>query len=398
MPSFDLFKMLNGNGMPNGRIRKMQSDDIMEQTWWEDIAAQKAYIYDYYHDDEPLQLNNLASVDSKLKTEIDVKYILSAAQTLDKDYVSFHIQLRPSQECNVDYYFDEFEDRFGTQFPLGLYIDLQDSKGKYNRWLIVDYANWNDPQFPTYQVLRCDYIYQWIYKGRKYQMAGVQRSQNSYNSGVWTAYRTTSPEDQIKLILPLNNTSLLLYHNQRMIIDAPNDVNPIAWKITKVHRLSPNGMCRITLAEEKYDQHRDFVEKDSNGKIIGMWADYYDVDNNIEAEPYDYPPLGLTSEITYSGMSPQLKLGGSYKTYAVSFYDKNGDETDLQSGEWSFLIDGVDASEHITVLTSADSTVLQENQIKIKVNNEDDLLGKILMLSYVSEKVTSELSVEIIGL
>jgi hypothetical protein len=70
-----------------------------------------------------------------------------------------------------------------------------DESGRYNRWLIVDKANYNSNQFPTFEILRCDKVFQWIHDNKKYQCAGVLRSQNSYNSGIWQAYRTVQPED-----------------------------------------------------------------------------------------------------------------------------------------------------------------------------------------------------------
>jgi len=54
-----------------------------------------------------------------------------------------------------------------------------DESGRYNRWLIVDKANYNSNQFPTFEILRCDKVFQWIHDNKKYQCAGVLRSQNS---------------------------------------------------------------------------------------------------------------------------------------------------------------------------------------------------------------------------
>ena len=64
-----------------GRARKMQSDQIMLDTWWQDIQAQTAYIYDYYHDlqsEEAFQLNNLHPEDDPYKTPLAIKFIRHA--------------------------------------------------------------------------------------------------------------------------------------------------------------------------------------------------------------------------------------------------------------------------------------------------------------------------------
>lgn len=188
MPSFSTYKQLYGaNNYVDtpvttiGEAHKFYSDMVMEETWWRDIESQVAYLYDYYHDDYKTKFLNLDPVNDPKKVPIDIKYIAHTSQTYSKDIVTYHIQLRPSQECNVDYYKEYFEDRYGATFPNGLYVDIRDNKGRYNKWLIVAIANFYDSQFSTYEVLPCDYVFQWIINNKKYYMSGVLRSQNSYN-------------------------------------------------------------------------------------------------------------------------------------------------------------------------------------------------------------------------
>lgn len=184
--TFKDFQKMHVASVP-GRARKLQSDQIMLNTWWEDIQAQTAYIYDYYHDqlsDESLQLNNLHPADDPRKTALPIKFIRHSKQTYDKDQITFWLQMQPGQECNLDYYNEVLGDRYKTIFPIGLFVDIMHEDGTYNKWLIVDKANYNGNQFPTFEILRCDFIAQWIYKGKKYQCPAVLRSQNSYNSGL----------------------------------------------------------------------------------------------------------------------------------------------------------------------------------------------------------------------
>ena len=188
-----------------GRAHKGQSDMIMYQTWWRDIQSQTAYVYDYYHDlksEEKLKLDDLHPDVDEFKTPLDIKFIRHQSQTYDKDQATFWLQMRPSQGCNVDYYGDVLGERYDALFPVGLYVDILQEDGKYDRWLIVDKANYNGNQFPTFEILRCDKVFQWIHAGKKYQCAGVLRSQNSYNSGLWTDYKITTVEDKcLSLIL-----------------------------------------------------------------------------------------------------------------------------------------------------------------------------------------------------
>ena len=43
-----------------GEVRKQQSDEIMDATWWRDIQSRVCYIYDYFHDGEKDKLRGLS--------------------------------------------------------------------------------------------------------------------------------------------------------------------------------------------------------------------------------------------------------------------------------------------------------------------------------------------------
>lgn len=377
-----------------GRAHKGQSDMIMDQAWWRDIQSQTAYVYDYYHDlqsEEKLKLDDLHPDIDEFKTSLDIKFIRHQSQTYDKDQVTFWLQMRPGQKCNVDYYGDVLGERYDALFPVGLYVDILQEDGKYDRWLIVDKANYNGNQFPTFEILRCDKVFQWIHAGKKYQCAGVLRSQNSYNSGLWTDYKMTSIEDQQKFAVPMTRDTETLFYNHRMIVDTKVESEPRVWLISKVNRISPNGICRVTLYQDKFDQHKDYIERDENGNIIGMWADYYS--SNIEPTPVqqDEPDSSsLTSSITCSGKQ-QIKIGGSAKTLTVSFYD-DGDEADYQPGEWAFTIDDADVFDLLTITTVADG------KIKVEFNGDDSYINKILKVTFTSGEISSSLDLEILPL
>ena len=154
----------------------------MLNTWNQDIQAQTAYIYDYYHDQksaEALKLSDLHPVDDPYKVPLQIKFIRHAKQTYDKDQVTFWLQMQPGQQCNLDYYDQVLGKRYDTIFPIGVYVDILQEDGLYDKWLIVDKANYNGNQFPTFEILRCDFLAQWIADGHKYQCPAVLRTQNS---------------------------------------------------------------------------------------------------------------------------------------------------------------------------------------------------------------------------
>lgn len=177
----DYKKRMEREGLYNGEIRKTYADQIVEATWFNDLTTRKCYLFDFKHDPQPFRLNDLTP-DESLQIPVWLKYIVYSSQTYAKDAVTYHIQFKPSQDGKDDivpYYEELFKNRYDASFPCGLYILIPDNHGKYNKWLVVDTANYNDPQFSTYEVLRCDKVFQWIYQNKKYQMCGVLRSQNS---------------------------------------------------------------------------------------------------------------------------------------------------------------------------------------------------------------------------
>ena len=188
MPSLEMYKRLHNDIKTNGQAHKAQSDQIMEATWYNDIGAKLAYIYDYYHDDEPLVFRNLHSEQSKTKTPIEIKFIINSYNSENKDQVGYHIQFRPGQQCPLDYYENVLEKKYNSEFPIACYIDIPDEQGIYRKWLVTESGNQLGLQFPTYYVLPIDHVFQWIHKNMKYQMCGVGRSQNSYNQGTWVDF------------------------------------------------------------------------------------------------------------------------------------------------------------------------------------------------------------------
>lgn len=129
MPSFNTYKNRLGS-YTDGQARKIESDKIMEFTWNEDIQSKKAYIYDFYHDDEPLLYKGMHPELSQTKCPIDIKFIINSYNSENKDIIGRHIQFRPSfdwhDEPMLSYYKDIFENYYKAEFPIGLFIDIFD--------------------------------------------------------------------------------------------------------------------------------------------------------------------------------------------------------------------------------------------------------------------------------
>ena len=195
------------------------------------------------------------------------------------------------------------------------------------------------------------------------------------------------------MIIPLNRETEKIFYNLRALIDAKILTEPRAWVVSKVNRLTANGLVNITFAEDHFDPHHDFIEKDEEGNVIGMWADYWT--EGVQPTIYEEPETKIYSQITYTGLSPKIKIGGNYRTFTVKFYDDVG-EVPLHTGEWKFTIADTDVSEYVSIKKDS---ALQDNQIKFKFIGDDGYIGKNLVISYISEdNIKSSVEMNICGL
>ena len=368
-----------------GKIHKLQSDMIEEYTWNNEIESRIGYFYDWDHDTHHMQLTDLHPEQDAYKVPMDIKYIVASKQTMAKDAVTYHLQLRPSQKCVVDYYEECFGKRYDAEYPVGLMVDIQDSKGIWNRWLVCAPANINDPQFPNFEILRCDYVLDAIIDRVQYKIPIVLRSQNSYNSGLWIKYRVESVEDQMQFIVPLSRLTEKLWYNTRLLIDSKVDQDECrAWHVSKVNRIDLPGCALITLAQDHFDPDKDYIERDRYGNVIGLWANYFDLP--VTPEPYNPSPTPVTGVITCTG-NQEIKVGGSYKKFEVNFSG-----SPLKPGDWSFWIDGAE----ITPIVSTGS--VEPNQIKVKLPDNGLWINKIMTVKYTTADEIIEFNISTVAL
>lgn len=383
-----IYNTKSNNAQTMGQALKNDSDYLMESTWWNDPQAKKAYIYDYFHDDQPEKARGM-TYENTTKTPIDVKFIVKSYQSIDKDQVEFYLQFRPNQKFDFEqgddlYYFEtDYRKVYKSDFPIGLYVDIPDSNGIYEKWLIVwkEYAN----QFQKFLILPCDYQLMWIEKrGQdriKRKMWSVLRNQSSYTIGEYRDRYFSHADNQDKIWLPLNKFTEKFWYNDdanktmRLVKSAPME-RPIVWSVTKIENTKPLGIQKLTIYQNFWNEHTDYVEHDENGNIIGMYADYFD----SEILPEETMYLTQDTPFKYSKISATsafIKVGGGYKLLTAKvFDDDNEDISDKYKNstfEWSCSIDGEDMTNKVSWLSQPEF-----NRIRIKFPNDKKYLGKIL--------------------
>ena len=172
----------------------------------------------------------------------------------------------------------------------------------------------------------------------------------------------------------------------RIILSAPVP-RPLTWACTKIENLKPIGIQDMTLYQNQFNPHTDYIERDSNGKVIGMWADYYDYDPepNTDEDP-EIPdvekPLQKPEILTeIEATSAVVNVGGSYKNLTVKIYDGQKSEvTDITENckdatfVWTCLIGDEDWTDKVTWHKSG------YNQMKLKFPDDRSQLGKQLFV------------------
>lgn len=401
MPSLEVYKrLLSSQGQTSGQAKKIHSDIAMEATWDNDIQSKTAYIYDYYHDDQPDLVKHMTYDKNSTKTKIDIKFIVNSYGSLSKDDVDFHIIFKPSQPVEFDdgdelyYYQRDYADHYHSRFPIGMFIDIPNDRGVYEKWLIVNSERGN--QFIKYFVLPCNYKLFWIEidgnKRIKRTMWCVKRTQSSYNSGLWTDNVFTSTENQSKIWLPLNPLTEYFYYsnngkNQRLIVGALTK-HPTVWQISKIENAEPIGIQKVTLSQDFFNKSTDYV----NFQTGEMYADYY----SSTVEPEDD---NMNDYCVLSSSSNVIKCEGSYKLITAKFYDSDG--KDITSGyldsitlaSWTCSIDGEDFTSNELI-----SWKKQENpnEIRIKIGNAKKYLTKVLVVRCSAvENISGEIQLEI---
>lgn len=392
----------NNGAKTIGQIYKEQSDDMMNWTWDNDIQSKICYIYDFYHDDQP-RLAEGMTYDNTTKTRIDAKFIVKSYQSMDKDQVEYYIQFKPTQKTHFSegdelYYFEtDYRKKYHNDNFIGLFIDIPNDENIYEKWMILRTEPAN--QFPKYLILKCNYELMWIENNGtekiKRRMWSVLKMQSSYNSGLWTDSRFTSQENQDKIWLPLNPITEKIWYtnesskNMRVLVSSFTD-NAIAWQISKVENAQPLGIQKLTLYQDFFDQHRDYIEKDSDGNIIGMWASYFD----SEIAPTDpstptTPPSSITARISAS--TSTIKVGGSYKNLTVNLFNDSNEDITTEYADatftWTCSIDNEDCTDKVTWRAGT-----EYNQKKVKFPNDDSTIGKILSVK--CEIIKDNLTIE----
>ena len=358
---------LSSHGRSLGEIKKNQSDKLMDYTFDRDPTYKKGMLYNANL--EPLEI-------------VEFKFQKAQVYTINKDQVEYFVQFKtgyhPEKKNNTGsqmfHLYDDDKER------LSFYLDIPDDSGDVYKWLIV--GRNNDNAFVRYNVLQCNWTFEWMIDRQYYSCLGVMRSRNSYNSGVWSDGFSTSVENQTQFFVPTNNYTMTLDYDVRLMI-TDNPIHPKTFEISKVEDTFPLGLLKVTLVQDHYNAHTDAC------KIFDRVDDPIELNDGKMHYICNYYKSGLppitesvqqfdskTSKWYLSEVGEKLYVNGTAQVvYALSDSDITGFDN-----KWNIFLDGEsytdeELSGYLDIVKDA-----KNNLLSIRAINKD-LAGYILKIS-----------------
>lgn len=344
---------LRGNSV--GEMLRRQSNMVIEHTWNRDPNHRQVYVVKVD--------SGLPEVTSEHEL-IDVKFNVKTYENITSDEPSYWMQFRHGAE------------RYNPDIAIGSYVYMKNEDNEWTWWLLVDIDE--RPMFRQWQVLQTNWTFGWVTGGKIYHCLGVQRVQQSYNSGSWDGDRFTFVDNITSAWLPTNNDTLTIGYNQRFIISDPRRRPCLVWSTSKIEDTQPVGLTQLKFTQETFDPMHDNAEL--------MLASYYDSPIEPEA-PNIKDELKSTAAITYNGTKPTVKVGGSYKIFTPIFSDEN-----VVVDKWTVSDENGDITGDANYIMERDG-----NLLKLKVALNYNLIGKVLLVQlFGSDGSVAELSVEVV--
>ena len=387
-------KALSSHGVTEGNIRKNKTDFIVNNSFTRDPNYKKVYI--------------LTKDGWKFE---DAKYQFHVAQSIAKDAIDYYLQFRPS-----------------VHYPIGSYvivpddtspdINLSDSElrnpfdqpveNRTQWWIIVgrDHAN----AYVRYNILQCNWNFQWIWDNHVQSCFGCARNANSYTSGRWNDNISSSLDDLNGAWIPdtyyvygdkckelgISDTRTIM-HEQRFML-TNNILDPKVYQVTKVLELFPQGIIKLSLKQDEVNLHRDNIDL----RICDYYTNTGDLNHTHES--YDIPDndlIGVVSQMIINQDNELVKsdtlstlLSRGVSTYynvefsmpdiipnwELSLVDENGEFTEEDHKYYCGLIK---VSQY------------NDNTVCIKPGKAKSLVGKKFILSIVDHSGFYHSSIEL---
>lgn len=344
-------------GKNMSEMLRMQSNMVIEQTWTRDPNYRQVYV---------VKVNSgLPEVTAEHEL-IDAKFNVKTYENITSDEPSYWMQFRHGEE------------KRHPEIAVGSYVYMENEDHEWTWWMLLDVDE--RPTFRQWQTLQCNWTFGWVVNGKVYHTLGVQRIQQSYNSGQWSGDRLDFVDNITSAWLCTNNDTLTIGYDTKFLISDPKRRPPIAWSVSKIEDTQPIGLTKLKFTQEPFDPAHDNEEL--------MLANYYD-SPILPETPDPVVELHNPVAITYSGTQPTLRVGGNFKTFTPSFKDES-----VVPQKWMIS----DENGDVTADTENYIIEYEDNKLKLKIARNYNLIGKVLIIQVVgSDGSTGEIKMEVVG-
>ena len=341
-------------GSDMSEMLRMQSTAVIEATWMNDPNARRVYVVKVS--------NGLPKVTERHEL-VDVKFNVETYQKVGVDEPAYHLQFRHGAE------------KHNPDIGVGSYVYMENEDGEWQWWMIVSFDE--RPQFRQYHIVECNYKLGWVVDNTIYRHLVVLRSgssgdvdENSYTSTV---------DGTLSVWMPTTNDAVTIGYNQRFLISDEKRHTPLAWETSRIEDSQPFGITKLKMKQSTFDAVHDNADL--------MLAGYF-MDGLEPVEPDIETELSGTATISYSGVKPTIKVGGSVKVFAPVF-SVEGTTVD----KWLVSDENGDIGGDSNYAIERDGELL-----KLKVSANYYLIGKILIVQLIgSDGSVAEVQIEIVG-
>lgn len=354
----DFRNRMSRRGSYMGETMRNQSNAVVNATWLNSVAARPVQVKWLNYGLPPEYLSP-----DDFEEPLDAHFELKSSYSLNSGESPYYLTFRPGELMRH------------PEIKVGAYVSIPNVDSIPEWWMIVFIED--DNELKKLYILKCNYQFGWVANGKIYKCLGVLRNGNG--GDIDSNSYSTTVDGSLAMFVPTNSDTVTIGYNQRFLISDKRRQPPLAWQVSKLEDTQPIGLTKIRFAQNTYDPSHDNAEL--------MLADYY---TNAASPEDSNPDLEIASmaTITYNGANPTVKVGGSYKLFTASFSDEN-----VEVDKWFIS----DENGDISADTSNYTIEYLGNQMKLKVAQNYNLIGKVLIIKLVgSDGSTAELRVEVI--
>ena len=342
-----------------GETMRLQSDVVANATWLNSVAARRVQVK-WLNQGLPPEYATSYEFEDPIDAHFELKSEYSIANGASPYYLTF----RPGELLRH------------PDIKVGAYVSIPNADNIPEWWMIVFIEDDNESN--KLYIMKCNWTFKWVFDGKIYSHLGILLNGSSSREVDENAY-TTVVNGNGTMWMATNADTQTLRYGQRLLISDKGRMPPLCYSISDIIDTRPVGLTKFVLSQNTFDATHDDAER--------MLANYND--SYIKPNDSKVDDVIKTATITYNGIKPIVKVGGSFKVFTASFNDEN-----ITVDKW---IISDDKGNDISADTDNYTIEYSNKQMKLKVAQNYELITRVLTIKAIgSDDSIAEISVEVI--